>query len=213
MPKRIEVPEPERLSYNGVRNEVATFVADFHVHQSVPVDVEHIADVVLGLDVVPMAGLRAKWDIDGYLSADRSIIYLDQTMASGSILHRHRFTVAHELGHWYLHQDLYEAAERSGLESFVDYVNAIPEETWAWYEWQAYAFAGLLLVPRSPLAETCEQAKAHALSRGFRDLDTEVEAHRSYLAEWIAKRFQVSAEVILKRGAKDGLWPETRAAE
>jgi hypothetical protein len=90
---------------------------------------------------------------------------------------------------------------------FAEFINAIPEDDWSWYEYQAYSFGGLLLVPRDPLRIHVDLAIARAKERGFAQIDPTNEAHRGYLAQWVSKVFEVSPGVILKRGGKDGLWP------
>ena len=200
-------PRADFLKYDDLRAEVVTFVSGFKVSQAIPVDVEAIADIRLALDIVPVAGLRRGRDIDGYLSTDRTAIYVDAAMSEGPIFNRYRFTLAHEVGHWYLHEDLYEAVRKSG-SSFVDFHNDLPEEQRMWYEWQAYSFAGLLLVPRDALELEVASAINHAKASGFNAIDPAIDAHRSFIAEWASKAFEVSPEVILRRGGYDGLWPK-----
>ena len=74
-------------------------------------------------------------------------------------------------------------------------------------------FAALLLVPRPALKEEVTAAVHHAKAiHGF-EVDLSVEPHREYVAEWIGREtFGVSGEVILRRGWKDNLWPNTLAA-
>lgn len=182
-------------------------MSDFGVAQPIPVDIERIADVRLALDIVPVPGLRRDRDIEAYLSADRKTIYVDENAGSGPVLSRYRFTIAHEIGHWYLHQDLYEAAVGADCD-FADFIYAIPEKDWSWYEWQARAFAGLVLVPRDPLALEVQAAVSHAKASGFASIDLGIEAHRGRVAERVSKEFQVSPEVILWRGGYDELWPK-----
>jgi len=122
-------------------------------------------------------------------------------------LHRYRFTLAHELGHLWLHRDLYDAADFSSIDEYKQFVASIRPDDYGWYEWQAYCFGGLILVPREPLAERIGEAVKMAIGRGH-EPDLSTEGHRQYIAEWVGRRFEVSADVILKRGAYDGHWPK-----
>lgn len=83
--------------------------------------------------------------------------------------------------------------------------DSLPEEARSWYEWQANSFAGLILVPPDPLVEKLQDARKLAVDAGM-EVDLEDDRTRSYLTEWIGRRFEVSAEVIERRGKYDGHW-------
>ena len=88
--------------------------------------------------------------------------------------HRYCFTLAHELGHWYLHrEDAYIASEQqcmfemttmdSSRNRFVDDINTFlhnkkkklrSEEDWL--EWQANYFASCILMPENIFHKTYE---------------------------------------------------------
>lgn len=200
------VPAPEALSYEDLRRIVEQFRREHLPSGEIPVDVEFIADVRLALDIVAVPHLYSGYGIDGFLSADRSTIFVDQAVQEHNILYRYRFTLAHELAHYHLHRDLFEAAEFDSVEDWKEFLGEMPEESRGWYEWQGYAFAGLLLVPAEPLRTRVEEAVEKARRQGFDALDLEVQAHRDLVAEWVGRRFDVSAEVIVRRGDYDGHW-------
>lgn len=208
MPKGF--PAPDRLNYDDIRHEVSVFVEEWGIDLTTPVNIDRIADVKLRLDVVPVPGLLRDRSIEGYLSTDRATIYVDEDRSIGEVRHRYRFTLAHEIGHWYLHEDLYvEAHKLGGSQPHFDFVNRISPKDWYFYEWQARAFAGLILVPQEALKAAVGAGIQVAAENGFPDLDPSVEAHRGYLVEYLSRQvFEVSSEVIQIRGAQDGLWPE-----
>jgi Zn-dependent peptidase ImmA (M78 family) len=173
--------------------------------RKVPVDIEHIADVELGINIVPVPDLLAVAEVDGFLSADRKEVYIDEAVFRHRQLYRYRFTIAHELAHLHLHTDLCATAKFRSVQEWKDFQDSIPEEDRSWFEWQAYSFAGLILVPADPLARFIRQAIAKARAITF-NIDLSVDAHRTYLAEWVGRRFEVSGEVILRRGQYDGHW-------
>ena len=70
-------PRPEYLSYDQVRGLADEFPRQHCDPEQYPVDVEHIVDVVLGIDVVPVPDLLARFEVDGLLAADRSEIWMD----------------------------------------------------------------------------------------------------------------------------------------
>ena len=199
-------PPPRRLSYEDIRAEADRFLAEYWRSGAIPVDIDHILDVGLRIDVVPVPYLLDDSEIDGLLAADRTAIWVDEFVYHNR-LHRYRFTLAHELGHLWLHRDLYEAASFTSIDEWKAFIASIPDEDYGWYEWQANCFGGLVLVSRDQLAEKIVETLDMARSRGF-EPDMQEESQRRVIAEWIGRRFEVSAEVILKRGAYDGHWPK-----
>ena len=83
-------------------------------------------------------------------------------------------------------------------------MNSIPDTEHSWFEYQAYAFAGLVLVPRFALLE--ETHRCVNLVRGDQiDLHENWDFAWSRIAAFLAKQFQVSTQVIEKRLAKDSI--------
>lgn len=80
------------------------------------------------------------------------------------------------------------------------------EDDRRWMEWQAYAFAGLVLVPPDPLRDQYGKAVRAARNVGL-SIQKVGEVARPYIADWLAKRFVVSPQVIERRLDKDRLWP------
>jgi hypothetical protein len=73
-----------------------------------PVHILDLAEFDLGLDLVPVDGLREELDIDALLMGDLSSILLDKrSFMSPRLEYRLRFSVAHEIGHLILHRDIY----------------------------------------------------------------------------------------------------------
>lgn len=193
------------LSYEDIRGRVDEVLCRYWPSGGIPVDVEHIADVGLGLDIVAVQYLHSGYGIDGFLSSDRRAIYVDSAVQEHSILYRYRFTIAHELGHYFLHERLFTDCTFRSADEWMGYLKEFPEEERSWFEWQGYSFGGLLLAPRAALAGRVEDARRMARDAGF-EVDLENEVHRQQIAEWVGRRFEVSADVILKRGKADGLW-------
>ncbi|MFI5224572.1 MAG: ImmA/IrrE family metallo-endopeptidase, partial [Nitrospirales bacterium] len=80
-----------------------------------------------------------------------------------------RFSVAHEIGHLILHRDIYAGLQHATAAEWFDYISAIPEVEYGWVEWQAYEFAGRLLVPPEPLREAFQTAIQSAQAAGYSD--------------------------------------------
>jgi hypothetical protein len=81
-----------------------------------PIDVFTFLEVDLGLDPIPFDDLCAKYRVEAAIKADFTGIYLDAEQyklmekGPGWKLSRLRFTVAHELAHFFLHKDIPQAS-------------------------------------------------------------------------------------------------------
>jgi len=176
--------------------------------RSLPVQILDLAEFDLGLDLVPVDGLREQLDIDALLMGDlRSILLDKRAFMSPRLEYRMRFSVAHEIGHLVLHRDIYAGLQHATAKEWFDYISAIPEVEYGWVEWQAYEFAGRLLVAPEPLREAFQAAIKSAQAAGYSDWLAADEAALDYIATRIAPKFGVSAEVIAKRLRVEKLWP------
>ncbi len=73
-----------------------------------PVDVEKIIEFKVGLDIEPMHGLFSIIDTDAWLKMDLTGIVVDYNCyMKDNFANRLRFSLAHELGHYLLHKDIY----------------------------------------------------------------------------------------------------------
>lgn len=170
---------------------------EFHPDGSVPTPIEEIAEIKCGLDIIPLPGLRDLLEIDGFISSDLSCITVDQFILERR-LNRYRFTLAHELGHFYLHQDIYSELKFASLDEWKQFQREVDESDYNWLEYQAYAFAGLVLVPTGHLRAQFQSAAEAAERIGF-TRQGEAEAFLEYVTEVLREVFQVSDAVIAKR--------------
>ena len=196
------------MDYEDIRAEADAFLEEFWPERQVPVNVERIVDARTQVDIVSVPDMKAQADVTGFLSHDMATIYVDDRVADpnrGNLSH-YRFTLAHEIGHWYLHEHLYQAAGHADPEAMMPFIKSVPARDRSFYEWQARSFAGLVLLPRWALDDLLARAVQHAQDEGFEGLDLAVEAHRDYVAEWIGRRASVSAAVVLYRGGFDAHW-------
>ena len=65
--------------------------------------------------------------------------------------------LAHEIGHIVLHRNLYRANRFSSIAEWKEFINSITEEEHGWLEYQGYAFAGLILVPKEDLVRHTDE--------------------------------------------------------
>ena len=111
-----------------------------------------------------------------------------------------------EIGHYWLHDDLYQAV---AIGSVADWkrVQAQIGDEYQWFEFQANAFAGLVLVPpvalKARFIRRVEEAKAVGLDHA--SLLRHPLRHR--MVEGLAGEFVVSEQTMAIRLEKDGLLP------
>jgi hypothetical protein len=139
------------FSYEDLRRQANEFLARHHPDGTIPIPIEEIVEFQLGMDIVPTPGLHQLLEVDGFISSDLREIRVDQSVYQ-SRPGRYRFTLAHEIGHSILHADIIRSRSFRTIAEWKTFVNSIPDKEHGWIEYQAYAFAGLLLVPSEPLA-------------------------------------------------------------
>ena len=184
--------------------------AAYPAGRAVPVQVLELAEFDLGLELIPAEGLREELEMDALLMGDLKSILVDRrAFMNPRLEYRLRFSVAHEIGHLILHRDIYGRQKHSSAREWFDYIAALPDVEYGWVEWQAYEFAGRLLVPPDALRQAFQSAIKSAQAAGYSDWLAADEAALDYIATRIAPIFGVSAEVIAKRLRVEKLWPPT----
>ena len=144
-------------------------------------------------------------EVDAFLTSDLKQIYVDAFVMKHRY-RRFRFSLAHELAHHELHRPLYEGTRIRSVRDWQAVQDSISEDDYAWLEFQANSFAGLVLVPAPELADQYRAAVRAAQEAGLSDDTLKSEAGKSHVARWLADQFEVSELVIEKRMEKDGLW-------
>lgn len=181
------------LSYDDLRGIADKFLSEQWSSGRVPIDIEEIIDVNLGIDIQVMVALKSVCSVDAFLGRKLDTIYIDAEVY-GARGNRCRFSLAHELSHLILHKDIISKLEFNTLKEWKKAIDGIPEESYRWIEWQAYALAGLLLVPPAALAKAVGELP-----------DLTDQASRHFAIADLAKSFAVSVEVAEKRLKYDNL--------
>jgi Zn-dependent peptidase ImmA (M78 family) len=196
------VPVPRR-SHEELRQEAELFLRQYRPSGEIPVPIEAIAELDMGLEIRPIRGLRERFSIDGYLSSDLMTIVVDESLLT-RYPNRYRFTLAHEIAHLMLHPEQVQAVAQPTTEEWKAAVQRIDPQSYSRMEFQAYEFAGCVLVPRQPLLELYRQAGQLAEQHGI-DLAELQDASLDYVAGWIVRRFEVSTEVVERRLRREGV--------
>ena len=196
---------PPILSYSDLRRRAGDFLRTHHPAGTIPVPIEEIVEFRYRMDIIPVPGLQDAFEVDGFISSDLKTITVDASMQKHRP-GRYRFTLAHELAHAVLHRRIFLANRFGRVEDWKRFQRDLDEADRGWLEYQAYAFAGLILVPTESLLAEYQKALRVAGRAGL-SLQSAGEVARPYIANWLARRFDVSSQVVEKRLNKDDLWP------
>lgn len=197
---------PERLTYDQIREEAETFLDEYHRDRIPAVPIEAIVEFDLNIDVRPVTGLKSDLGVDAFLTNNLEWIYCDEWVILWAP-ERYRFSLAHELGHWWLHDELYETSRIHSVADFKRVVELISVDDYRLFESQANNFAGLILAPKAPLGDIFRQVRAKVIAAGVHSDQVERHPARAFVINEIAKRFEVSESVIEIRLERDGLLP------
>ena len=157
----------------------------------------------------PKRGLFSSTDMDAYLKMDLTAIVVDYDFyMDDKHTPRMRFSFAHELGHFFLHKEVFAAFDLIDPAAWKNFILNVSENEYSNFEWQANEFAGRLLVPHSDLVLAIDQAaKIIKENKLIGYLENDPDAVLSRVSPTICKPFGVSAEVIKMRVVREGLWP------
>ena len=198
----------KHFSKNDLRKEADAFDTRFNTSKTIPVPIDLIAEKKLDINIVPLLNLRENLNNDGFISADFSTIHIDHYVYF-NIETRYRFSIAHELGHFWLHKKIFEQFDFHTLDEWKKIYLDIDTDDCGWLEYQAYTFAGMVLVPDYALEPQFSLILKN-LEGNINKLKDEGIEKESYLehvinniALKIAPIFNVSASCMIKRISHD----------
>jgi hypothetical protein len=174
-----------------------------------PINTAEIVELRLGFDVEPVPGLLSVLDMDAYLKTDLSGIVVDQDCyMQDRFANRLRFSLAHELGHYFLHRDIYSSLSLDTPEEWKEFILNVPDAEYGNFEWQANEFAGRFLVPYDNLKSKVEESLEMVRKSGLiKYLHQDPDAVLSRVSPFLRKTFGVSEQVIVFRVKREDLWP------
>lgn len=194
-----------------IRQKIEELRARYEVlrEDRTPLDIFTFFEIDLQLDPIPFNNLISKYRVEAAVTADFTGIYLDaeqySLMEQGPDwkLNRLRFTVAHELAHYFLHRDVPQSAHFASLPDFARWTANYGGQKYT-LEQEANEFAGRLLVPESRLQALFDEfaVQAEQLVPNF----TQSSSLRDKFADQVAPRFGVNAQVIAIRLDRDDIW-------
>lgn len=164
----------------------------------IPVDVEHILELKLKISIIPSPGLNSQFSFDSFISSDWKNVYVDNASYNDDRYYcRIRFSLAHELGHLFLHKELFESLKIKSFEDYQKFYKEVPNDQYNFLESQANKFAGYLLIPYEIMKQYRDKLLAEARKKL---IGTELEHVDvdliSYIAGKMANIFNVSAQAM-----------------
>jgi len=180
--------------------------------EKLPLDLISFVELDLRMDLIPYDELKNDFGADAAILADFSGMYIDGQIFDridvirGALLNRLRFSIAHELGHLYLHRDAFVSACIDSPDHLLAWLNEHNGRKYA-YEREANEFAGRLLVPIDVLRECFDRMVPLMDAQYGRHAWVTNADIRSKTAEMIAPRFGVHRIAIETRFEREGVWP------
>ena len=137
------------LSYSDIGNKVKSFLNEHHSSIDIPIPIEEIIELKIGLNIFPYPRLYKDHGLNGYLTHDLTTINVDDYQYD-QLNEKYRFTLAHELGHYILHKSFYENLPPFRTsDEYIQWRLSIPREDITWFETHSDWFAEQVLVPWS----------------------------------------------------------------
>ncbi len=158
--------------------------------KKLPVDIEKIIDVRLEINIVPILNLEEICNTDTLITSDWKSLYIDDDLFNDERRqNRLRFSLAHEIGHYILHQEFYSSLRINSFEDFYSFIDSIQADQYGYIEAQANKFAGHLLVPRDILVGKFKKELEKVSKYNF-----DKALLRSYIANPLSREFGISQE-------------------
>ncbi len=186
------------LSKAEIKDKADSFRKRFW-DKPIPVDIESIIEIGLKISIVPVPGFQDLCDADALIASNWRYVYVDNSRyLDERYRNRLRFSLAHEMGHFYLHKEVYNDFNIKEWNDYYKLLKEFPQDQYGYLEFQANSFASYLLVPRDILA----LERDRALDKFKRNVNyvklekVDIDTLNSYLAIPISKTFKVSDSVI-----------------
>jgi len=181
-----------------IEAKVQEFLQKHHPTNTLPIPIEEIVDLKLGIHIIPTHAMMAVSGVDAVTSHDLKQINIDHEQFEKKP-NRARFTIAHEVGHIILHKDFIDSQNFTAEQEWRDFVlNDLHRDP---MEVQANIFAAFLLMPSDHLDREFAQAKKDlTLNPLWKEMKLPADKILAdYLAKPLAQKFEVSEEAMVNR--------------
>ena len=147
---------PNDITLQDVKNQANLFLESYHSSLTLPVPIEDIAELKLGLKIILISGLIKNFGVNAFINQNFDSIVIDEGMYTKQP-ERIRFTIAEEIGHLFLHKDWYSKDGPKGLEEYITWQEKLDNKLFDYIERQARTFASMVLMPEKVLKERWDQ--------------------------------------------------------
>lgn len=169
----------------------------------IPVDIELLVEKY-GIDIYPAIDLTII-GLDSCISWDLKTMFISTPIYDNEL--RCKFSVAHELGHIFLHKYVIQAKRFRSIKEWEEYYNNLDEKDIDRMEIQANIFASYTLIPTKYLKKELVKylRRNKRLLRELKNspeiLDREIKLYQicSTISIYLAKEFQVSHSAMRNR--------------
>ena len=179
------------ISKSDIWRKVEEFRCRYPRCQRIPFDIDLLIEKDLGIEIVPETG-----PLQAAISIDFKSILVDAKQYWTPSYHcRVRYSLAHELGHYWLHREFLERNRPHNQDEWQSFIDLLPDNQYTFLEMHANEFAGVLLVPASELINRVSPLLQNGKRITYSDL---------------ARYFNVSSDVIEHRIKNDDVYPALR---
>jgi Zn-dependent peptidase ImmA (M78 family) len=130
----------------SIRKLAEEFLKIAYLKNEAPIDIESIIEDHLNIDIVVVPNMEKSLGVDCYISGDFKKIMIDERCFEKQET-RARFSLAHEVAHVVLHQNVYNDDNVETEEDFIKFMKSLTDDEHRRMEIQAHIFAGFLLLP------------------------------------------------------------------
>lgn len=196
MPKSSVVPY---VPYEASEKKAAAFLRKYHPLGDVPVPIEEIFELELGMALDLHEGLYATHGLNAALQDGLKGMWVDgETWEKKPF--KLRFTLAQKIGHLVLHKDFFEGLSYESPLELARQLGKLTQTEIDSLEIQACNFAEQILVPKRRLMALISPHMYKLFKAGIDLTDKKnTEKARAHIGNAIHREFEVSKIVVAKR--------------
>lgn len=189
------------MSPEEIRTEAERFISKYNPDRDYPISIEEIVEFDLRIQILPIQNLKSSHKAEAFIYSNFSTIVVDETQM-GVNPNRYRFTLAHEVGHYWIHPDEYKKLEIEGIEDWAQKRSQITNNQLYPIETCANMFAGMVLAPLPELIPPWEDSMDRLAEMNW-DPSLLSETQWNTIYKKMGETLEVSAGVIKRRVAHE----------